>query len=142
MSRRLSRAEIERILEEDEEKLHAEILAHPERFNPEWLQAFYRAQQASQRFAQKLRERTGVTVNGINDIIKGKISREDYRRALPVILESLHDPEMEPIWDGLVAALRYKDAVGIAARPLIEIFRQMETPELPPEESFPVVETV
>ncbi len=128
MERRMSRAEIMQFIEEDLKQFDAEVEAHPERYDPEWIEARKQARRASGLLAQRLWEQARVRIESIDDFSSKGLPREEYLRAIPVLLEALEDPEMEPIWDGIIWALGVKIARNLTVQPLIEAFKRFSAP--------------
>ncbi len=128
MEKQLSRAELHQFIKEDLEQFEREVEAHPERYDPHWIEARKRAKQANELLVQRLWERARVRVDGIDDFQQELITREEYHRAIPVLLEALEDAEMEPIHEGIVWALTKKEARGIVFHPLLEQFEKIEVP--------------
>lgn len=126
MSARMPEWQKRLILEQASREFEEEVALHPERFDPEWLQRYYASKRAGDLLEQRLWERAGIRVS-LMDLIEG-IPSEDYRRVLPVLLEALHDPEMRPILSGIVRTLIYKEARGIATRPLLDMFKSIQVP--------------
>lgn len=68
----------------------------------------------------KALERVGIYVNSVYDLVN---SRASYAPAIPVLLEMLQEVKSDRMIEGVARALTVKEARGIAARPLIDYFR-------------------
>jgi len=127
MGRRLTEEEKRRIIEEGERELEAEIEAHPERFDPVWLQKRVQSRAAARRLEQRLRE-AGIPIQSLDDFERG-IPTEMYQRAIPVLIEALRAPDLLPIKLWIISALDVKFARAQVAPVLLEEFQRIEIPQ-------------
>jgi len=127
MGRRLTEEEKRRIIEEGERELEAEIEAHPERFDPVWLQKRAQSRAAARRLEQRLRE-AGIPIQSLDDFERG-IPTEMYQRAIPVLIEALRAPDLLPIKLWIISALDVKFARAQVAPVLLEEFQRIEIPQ-------------
>ena len=68
----------------------------------------------------------GLKIKSVWDLVN---SSQAYAQAIPVLLKHLKQPYHPKIKEGIIRALTVKEAVGVAAPPLVEAFRNITDPD-------------